>query len=131
MRHVIGFMVLIIIGSAGYLPANGQDQASSKGLQIADARLGKSLQDRMISDEATAFPLNSRVFVWLKVEGGTGDTLTVAWKHGDKTYTTALGIGGTPWRTWASKTVTASGDWNVSVSDASGTVLKELAFKVE
>ena len=100
-------------------------------IQLIDAGLGKDVKDRMVVDEATSFPKNSKVFLWMKFTGGASDQVTVTWKNGSSSHNTTLVVGGSPWRTWASKTVGKSGDWTVTVTDAEGNVLKEISFKVE
>jgi hypothetical protein len=65
------------------------------------------------------------------VKGSSMAKVVVTWKGGGDSLSTALAIGGSPWRTWAYKTVRNSGDWTVEVADSIGTVLKELSFKVE
>ena len=108
-----------------------QDEAKISQLQIVDAKLGKVVKDRMIMEEDSTFAKNSKVFLWMKITGGASDEITVTWKNGTITHATTLMIGGSPWRTWASKTVWKTGEWVVTVTDASGKVLKEMTFNVE
>jgi hypothetical protein len=108
-----------------------QEQSQINGIQIVDAKLGKDVKDREIVDESATFELNSKIFLWLKVAGAADQTITVIWKHGDLVHATELTIGGSPWRTWASKTAYGAGDWLVTVTDNGGKVLKELNFKVQ
>jgi C1A family cysteine protease len=63
--------------------------------------------------------------LWLKVEDAEGETLTVTWKINDQAYPATLNIGGTPWRTWATKTLHIAGEWTVTVTDAAGAALNE------
>ena len=85
----------------------------------------------MITTEDSVFTVNEKVYLWMKVEGGPADSLTVTWKHGDDTYETKLNIGGSPWRTWAYKTAWLAGDWSVTVTSPAGEVLKEMQFTVK
>ena len=105
--------------------------ASAEGLQVADAKLGKGVQDRNITEEATSFALNDKVYLWLKLTSGGADPVKVSWKVGDSVDTVTLKVGGSPWRTWSSKTAWKAGDWTVTISDASDQVLKELKFTVQ
>jgi len=105
--------------------------ASAEGLQVTDAKLGKGVQDRNITEEATSFALNDKVYLWLKLTGGGTDPVKVSWKVGDSVDTVTLKVGGSPWRTWSSKTAWKTGDWTVTISDASDQVLKELKFTVQ
>jgi len=112
--------------------ASAQDSTKTKGLQVSEAKLGKDVADKLLSGEDSTFAVNSKVYLWLKIAGGSmGDSITVIWKHEDFNYSTTLGIGGSPWRTWAWKTISVAGEWTVTVKDSEGTVLGELTFKVE
>lgn len=111
------------------LPALAQEQA--KGLEVAEAKLGKGVENRTITEETTTFALNDRAYLWLRLTGGPSDSITVTWKTGENTYESKLNVGGNPWRTWSYKTCYVAGPWTVTVTDAQGTVLKELSFTVE
>ncbi len=100
-------------------------------LQVIDARLGKDIKDRSIAEEDSSFAKDSKVFIWMKFTGGASGQITVTWKTGEYSHSTTLSIGGSPWRTWASKTVSKTGEWTVSVTDSSGNVLKEMKFGVK
>lgn len=105
--------------------------ALSEGLQVAEAKLGKGVQDRQITEEASSFAVNDKVYLWLKLTGGPAEGVSVNWKVGDSTDTVSLKVGGNPWRTWSNKTAWKAGDWTVTVTDAGGQVLKEMTFKVQ
>ena len=105
-------------------------EAMQKALSIAEAKLGKDIKDRQIVNEDSIFAVNDRVYLWMKVTGGSADSLSVTWKTGDQTYSSKLYVGGSPWRTWAYKTAYTAGDWSVAISDAEGNSLKEISFKV-
>lgn len=128
-RFSILCVILLLAISGNYLFA--QEETKSEGIQIIDAKLGKNVKDRVIVDEDSTFDINSKVFLWLKVKNAVNETLTILWKHESTAYETKLAIGGSPWRTWAVKTVFKTGEWSVSVTDASGNVLKELTFTVK
>ncbi len=98
---------------------------------VTDAKLGKNVVDREVTDETTTFAVGEKAYLWLRVEGGTGETLTVVWRTGDLEFPVDLRIGGSPWRTWATKTLHMAGDWTVTVTDAAGNTLNEVALKVQ
>jgi hypothetical protein len=127
MKHLIMLFLMVFVA----VPCLAQEQAMEKGLEIAEAKLGKSVENRELADTTTTFSLNDRAYLWLRVIGGPADSLTVTWKTGDQSYESKLNIGGSPWRTWSYKTCYVAGPWTVTVSDAQGTVLKELGFTVE
>jgi hypothetical protein len=98
---------------------------------VTDAKLGRNVVDREITDETTTFAVGERAYLWLRVEGGTGETLRVIWKIDDQEYPVDLRIGGSPWRTWATKTLHLAGNWTVTVTDAAGNTLNEATLKVQ
>jgi hypothetical protein len=126
----------IIVLCAGILSvAQPQDKSPApvkekSGLAVAAALLGTDVQDRKLVGESTQFALNQKVYLWLSLSGGPADEIVVTWKQSDRTYETKLNVGGTTWHTWAYKTVAAAGPWEVTVSDAAGTLLKKLDFTV-
>jgi len=130
LSSVIALFAVLAISVAAAPVRRQAGAAPAAGLQVADAKLGKGVENREIKDEATTFAVGDKVFLWLKVTGGPGD-IKVNWKMGDNTDTVSLNVGGNPWRTWSSKTVSKAGSWTVSVTDASGTSLKEMTFTVQ
>ncbi len=98
---------------------------------VTDAKLGRNVVDREVTDETTTFAVGEKAYLWLRVEGGTGETLTVVWKVNDLGFPVDLRIGGSPWRTWATKTLHIAGDWTVTVTDAAGNTLNEVTLKVQ
>jgi hypothetical protein len=98
---------------------------------VTDAKLGRNVVDREITDETTTFAVGEKAYLWLRVEGGTGETLKVIWKIDNQEYPVDLSIGGSPWRTWATKTLHLAGDWTVTVTDAAGNTLNEATLKVQ
>lgn len=103
----------------------------AEGLQVVDAKLGKGVQDRQITEEATTFAVNEKVYLWLKIAGGPADAVKVNWKLGDMVEPYTLKVGGNPWRTYASKTAYKAGEWTVTVTDTNDQVLKEMKFTVQ
>ncbi|MGQ0579032.1 MAG: DUF2914 domain-containing protein [Betaproteobacteria bacterium] len=98
---------------------------------VIDAKLGRNVVDREITDETTTFAVGEKAYLWLRVEGGTDETLTVVWKVNDLEFPVELRIGGSPWRTWANKTLHIAGEWTVTVTDTAGNTLNEATLKVE
>jgi len=103
---------------------------SAQSLEISDAKLGKGVQDREIADETTTFAVNEKAYLWLRVTGGPGD-IKVTWSTGDHSDSVPLHIGGSPWRTWANKTLWQAGEWKATVTDSNDQVLKEITFQVQ
>lgn len=127
MKHFIILLALSFV----VVPCVAQEPTMEKGLEVAEAKLGKNVENRELTEETNTFALNDRAYLWLRVTGGPADSITVAWKTGENTYETKLNIGGSPWRTWSYKTCSIAGPWTVTVTDAQGNVLKDLTFTVE
>jgi hypothetical protein len=108
-----------------------KSEASAAGIQVLDAKLGKDIKDKEISEEAAEFDLNAKVWFWVKVKGAANESLTITWKCGDLTKESKLNVTSSPFRTWTAKNVAKAGDWTVTVADASGNTLKELKFTVK
>ena len=89
------------------------------------------MKEKEIVGEDSSFALASKVWLWLKVTGGSNENLTATWKSGEYSKETKLEVGGSPWRTWTAKSVSKAGDWTVTVADSKGNSLKELSFKVK
>jgi hypothetical protein len=119
--------VLAMAAATAALPLAAQAQ----GVQVADAKLGKGVQDHQITEEASSFAVNDKVYLWLKLVGGPAEGVKVNWKLGDKVEPYTLKVGGNPWRTFATKTAYKAGEWTVTVTDAKDQVLKEMKFTVQ
>ena len=125
-------LILFICTSLLQVSLRAQEkEVAPPSAQIIEAKLGTNVQDRQLTGEDSTFTLNTKVYLWLKVIGGVSETLTVTWKHGERSYSAAINIGGSPWRTWVYKTAAIAGEWTVSVADSKGTVLREMSFKVQ
>jgi hypothetical protein len=123
----VGMCILVL--AAG---AFGQETAPPQSqLAVAEAKLGTGVENKAIVGEGSEFTVNDKVYLWVKLTGGPSDSITVTWKHGADSYETKLNVGGSPWRTWSYKTVWKAGEWTVSVTSASGDVLKEMTFMVK
>ncbi len=127
-KGVIVMTIVLLFLGMSLLP--GQEK-QAKGLKIAEAKLGKDVQNKKIVDTTSTFALNDKAYLWLKILGGPSDSITVTWKTGTETYPTKLNVGGSFWRTWSYKTLSDAGEWTVTVADADGNVLKELKFDVK
>jgi len=104
--------------------------AEEKGLVVESAKLCGGVENREPVGEDSVFSVNEKVFLWMKVTGGASDTISVTWKIGDQQFPFQLAIAGSPWRTWAKKTVWKAGEWSVEVKDREGNLLKEMTFLV-
>jgi hypothetical protein len=122
MKGLMGWVAAAVLTFSSFA-------ASAQNLEVSEAKLGKGVQNRALTDETTTFAVNEKAYLWLRVTGGPGD-VKVNWSIGDHTDRVPLNIGGNPWRTWANKTLWQAGEWKVTVTDGD-TVLKELTFQVQ
>ena len=98
-----------------------------------EAAVATAISDRLPVDTGSAFPADvGRVWLWTKVSGAAGTTITHVWSHGENEWAVPLNIGADQWRTWSNKTIPPewTGEWTVEVKDESGNVLKTVRFTV-
>ncbi len=119
----------IVLFLSGLIVLQAQEK-QTKSLKVIDAKLGKDVQNKKIVDTTSTFAVNEKAYLWMRLTGGPADSISVTWKTGDQSYPTKLNVGGSPWRTWSYKTLDTAGSWTVTVTDAEGTVLKEVKFEV-
>jgi hypothetical protein len=127
---IVSLCLLSLLTIAGVAISTGQETAAAT-IQITDAKLGTGVENRLLTGEDSTFTADAKVYLWMRITGATGEALTVTWKNGTAIHSTTLNVGGSPWRTWANKTVAKAGEWTVSVADSKGASLKELTFTVK
>jgi hypothetical protein len=106
--------------------------AQESGIEV-EAVLARAIEDREPVDTGSSFPATvGRVWLWTKVSGAAGQTVTHVWSHGDNEWEVPLQIGAATWRTWSNKTIPPewTGDWQVQVRDQAGNVLETVRFTV-
>lgn len=146
--NVIRLTIALVTATALALPLAAQDTTAMEdtsamgGMAPAapassvsvEAVLAHAVIDRMPQDSATAFPPDvGQISLWTRVTDGTGQAIHHVWFRGNEEVgDVELQIGGSPWRTWSTKTVPAewTGPWHVEVRDAAGNVLATIAFTV-
>ena len=119
-------LVAGVIAIALWMPLLAWSEAS-----IAEAKLGTDVVDRELTGETNTFALDQKAFLWMRVTGGEGESITVTWRHGAEEYPVILSIGSNSWRTWSSKVLHQSGEWSVAVTDPAGTTLYETTLNVQ
>ena len=108
--------------------------AQQSDVEVTEAVLARDVVERAPVDTASAFPADvGRVYLWTRISGAAGTTVHHVWFHGDEERgDVSLSVGGSPWRTWSSKTIPPewTGAWRVEVRDADGNVVSEVRFTV-
>ena len=110
---------------AAETPAVAQPAVSAAN--VARAQFTSAVQDREPVDSLDALTNDvERVFFFTELRGLGGQRVTHRWEHGGKVMgEVAYEVGGDRWRVWSSKQFDPSwtGEWKVSVIDASGATL--------
>ena len=119
-------IVLLMIAMCLALPGLALSAGS-----VAQAKLGKGIVEREISEETSAFSLNETAYLWMRVVDGEGETVTVTWSTGEQSSDVQLPIGSNSWRTWSSKKLHLPGEWTVTVADSAGATLYEATLTVQ
>lgn len=122
MKRFVAAIVSLLL----FVPVSAFSAAS-----ISEAKIGKGIADREISEESAIFALNETAYVWMRVVGGNGEAVTVTWSNGDQSFDVLLSIGSDSWRTWSSKILHLPGEWTVTVTDAAGATLYQSTLTVQ
>jgi len=125
----------IALVSATSARAQDPTQAgAAKSAATAEVSVGTSVADRALAGAAESFPKGTeKLYCFSKVTGAENSEIEHVWYKGDAEQgRVKLKIGGSPWRTYSSKTLGAegSGDWRCDVVQ-DGKVLQSVKFKVE
>ena len=125
---------LTVGGSTHAQTASDTTQAAAPSVS-AEIQVGTGVENREIVGAADSFASSvGKVFCLSRVTGASGATVKHVWlRNGTEMASVDLSVGGSPWRTWSSKTIPASwtGDWEVRVVDGNGTTIASKTFKVE
>lgn len=112
-----------------------QAGAPKAAAATAEVSVGTAIADRALTGAAESFPKGTaKLYCYSKITGADSTSgIEHVWYKGDtEVARVKLKVGGSPWRTYSSKTLgeDASGDWRCDVVQ-NGTVLQSVKFKVE
>jgi hypothetical protein len=120
-------------GAHAQAPAPTQAGAA-KSSASAEVTVGTAVADHALTGAAESFPKGTeKLYCFSKVTGAADSEVEHVWYKGDAEQgRVKLKVGGSPWRTYSTKTLgpDASGDWRCDVVQ-NGTVLQSVKFKVE
>jgi len=125
--------VIARLGLAAFAATIPVSIAAQAGGVSVEAVLALGIEEREPVDTGSVFPADvGRVWLWTEVTGAEGQTFSHVWSHGDNEWTVELRIGADHWRTWSNKAIPPewTGEWQVEVRDASGTLLRTVTFTV-
>ena len=107
---------------------------TAKSAATVEASVGTAMADHALTGAAESFPKGTaKLYCFSKVTGAADSEVEHVWYKGDAEQgRVKLKVGGSPWRTYSTKTLgeDASGDWRCDVVQ-NGTVLQSVKFKVE
>lgn len=112
----------------------GAPAAPAAAAANVEAAVGTSIAERQLAGAGESFPAGtSKLYCFTKIANAADSEIEHVWYKGDvEQGRVMLKIGGTPWRTWSSKTLgpDSTGDWRCDVIK-DGAVLQSIRFKVE
>jgi hypothetical protein len=107
---------------------------TAKSAATVEVSVGTAVADHAITGAAESFPKGTaKLYCLSKVTGAADSEVEHVWYKGDAEQgRVKLKVGGSPWRTYSTKTLgeDASGDWRCDVVQ-NGTVLLSVKYKVE
>jgi hypothetical protein len=125
-----GLAAVAAVLSLGVLPLVAAQEGPAVELQV-----GTAVEEREPVGVSDSFPAEvGQLFAWSRVTGAEGTRVEHVWRYPEADVETVvpLEIGGSPWRTWSSKTIPPewAGEWTVEVRDAMGNVLSSATVRV-
>lgn len=120
----------LLLGTTSPTAVAAQDMEVNSAVELMVA---SGVEDREPVGAGHSFPADvGQVYAWMRITGHADEAIQVVWTHGENTFNVPLEIGGSPWRTWSSKTIPSdwTGAWSVAVEDADGNVLASADFTV-
>ena len=112
----------------------GEPAAASAVAAIVETAVGTSIAERQLAGPGESFPAGTaKLYCFTKISNAADAEIEHVWYKGDAEQgRVALKIGGSPWRTWSSKSLglDSAGDWRCDVVK-DGAVLQSVRFKVE
>jgi hypothetical protein len=130
--------LLALVAAAAGATAQTEAPADTVAAPRVEIGFGRDLdrEARALVEPAGASPRDiERVWCLTRVVGlAAPATVTHVWYHAGQTRARVdLTVGSGDWRTWSSKRMLAgwTGDWEVKVLDADGTVLGAASFVLE
>lgn len=136
VRAAVRVLLVAAVASSSAQAATAQvetAQVETAQEPAVEAEVATAIVDRVPEGAATEFPADvGELYVWSNVTNAGGTSIQHVWMHDGNEYPVTLAVGGSPWRTWSSKTITPdmTGEWQVEIRAQDGTVLETLSFTV-
>lgn len=129
---LVGAIVALAIAPSAHAQAATQAGAA-KSMAAADVSVGTAVANHELTGSAASFPKGtSKLYCFSKLTDADSVVEHVWYKGDAEQGRVKLKVGGSPWRTFSTKTLgpDASGEWRCDVV-SNGTVLQSVKFKVE
>jgi hypothetical protein len=127
-----GTIVALAFAPSAHAQAATQAGAA-KSVAVAEVSVGTAVANHELTGSAQSFPKGTSKLYCLSKLTGADSVVEHVWYKGDAEQgRVKLNVGGSPWRTYSTKTLgpDASGDWRCDVV-SNGAVLQSVKFKVE
>ena len=128
--HIRSIVQAMVMAPLATLSLAAQQDSVAVEVEVV---IAASIVDREPIGGGTLFPADvGRVAGWTRVTGAANTTIEHVWRHDDLEFVVPLNIGGSPWRTWSTKTIPSEwvGEWTLEVRDANGDVISTTTFTV-
>ena len=130
---------IIVLGLLFLAPASAQDTAPAASApasdKVARAVFTTGVADREPTDQITSLKNDvQQVYFYTELKGLEGQSVAHKWEHaGEVKAAVTFDVKAPRWRVWSSKQLDPSwtGEWTVSVVDASGATLAQAKLTYE
>lgn len=129
---LVGAIVALAFAPSAHAQAATQ-AGTAKSAAVAEVSVGTAVANHELTGSAESFPKGtSKLYCFSKLSGADSVVEHVWYKGDAEQGRVKLKVGGSPWRTYSTKTLgpDASGDWRCDVV-GNGVVLQSVKFKVE
>ena len=101
-------------------------------VKVMKGVLCQAVKDREPQEEVNSAKVGDVVVGWMQIQSAEDTTVTHRWTIDGQTISdVSLNVKTSPsYRAWSRKTLGSAGSWKWQILDASGNVLKEVAFTV-
>lgn len=128
------FVSFAVVGGAVAVasaqPATQPSQAAPAGA-AAEVKAGTGVENKESVGTASEFAAGTKIWVWSRITGAQGTTVTHVWKKdGAKHWQAKLKVGGKKWTTHSRRQL-KPGSYTVEVQAADGSVLGSVDFTVK
>jgi len=124
--------IIVVTPSLG--AQNAQQAGGPKAAVTADLAIGTAVAERQLTGMAESFPAaTGTLYCYMKIANAADAQVEHVWYKGDvEVNRVPLRVGGSPWRSWSSKTIAAdaAGDWRCDLV-VDGKTVQSAKFKVE